>query len=154
MIRRGIAPLVLGWVAALILGACTNPATTGIGADPLASLTGVAAYAAHVDATFDTITAIFQDAEGSSLEQYAADSRFAVYAQTWIAAQPPIPCLAAAAAQWTSAIATLKADMDASVEDFRSGNAAAIASSNAQFDPARPQLLLAKDAVDQAAARC
>ncbi len=139
---------------ALVLGACNNPATTRSGAGPSATVTGAAAYATHVDSTFDTITAIFRDAEGSSLEQYAADSRFAVYEQGWIAAQPAIPCLAAAAAGWASAIATLKADMDMSVEDFRSGNAVAIASSNAQFDPARPQLLLARQAVDEAAARC
>lgn len=163
MIRNGLGPLAVIAVLGLILGACANPAGSGGGqlasvgpsrAGPSASLSGAAAYAYHVDATFDTITAIFQDAEGSSLEQYAADSQFAVWELAWIAAQPVIPCLAPAADQWAAAIALLKADMDRSGEDFRSNNTLAIASANAQFDPARPLLLLARQAVDAAVADC
>lgn len=172
MTTRGISPPVLVAAVALVLVACIlvvlvnangNRPTTGgapvptaqaAGAGPSVSLNEAATYAAHVDATFDTLTAIFQDAEGSSLEQFAADSHYAAEEETWIAAQPRLPCLAAAATQYASSIALLKADMDASVEDFKSGNAVAIASSNAQIDPARPALLLAKEAVDEAAARC
>jgi hypothetical protein len=163
MIRRGLGSIPLVLALALCLGACASPAGSGGGpaasagpggAGPSSSLSGAAAYAHHVDTTFDTITAIFQDAEGSSLEQYAADSQFAVWEQAWMAAQPVIPCLASASGQWAAAIALLKADMDHSVEDFRSNNTLAIASANAQFDPARPQLLLARQAVDAAAADC
>ncbi len=163
MFRTGLGLLALAAALALGLGACASPARSGGGPagsagpgepGPSASLSGAAAYAHHVDTTFDTITAIFQDAEGSSLEQYAADSQFAVWEQAWIAAQPAVPCLASAADQWAAAVALLKTDMDSSVEDFRSNNTLAVASANAQFDPARPQLLLARQAVDAAAADC
>ena len=113
-----------------------------------------AAFAAHVDATFNTISAIFEDAEGSSLEQFASDSAFAATEDPWISSQPRLPCLTAAAAQDASAFASLKAAMDASVEDYEAGNSVAVASLNAQTDPARSTLLAAKEAVDEAAARC
>ena len=163
MIRIRLGPLALAVVLGLTLGACANLAGSGgglaasagaSGAGPSASPSDAAAYAHHGDTTFDTITAIFQDAEGSSLEQYAADSQFAAWELAWIVAQPVITCLAPAADQWGAAIALLKSDMDRSVEDFRSNNTLAIASANAQFDPARPQLLLARQAVDAAAADC
>ncbi|HEY7936860.1 MAG TPA: hypothetical protein VID26_06995 [Candidatus Limnocylindrales bacterium] len=121
---------------------------------PTPDLNPAAAFAAHVDATFNTISAIFTDAEGATLEQFATDSEFAASEEAWIRSQPRLPCLAAAAAQYAAAIASLKMAMDASVEDYRTGNAAAVASLNAKVDPARSTLLIAKEAVDEAAARC
>ncbi len=113
-----------------------------------------AAFAAHVDATFNTLSAIFTDAEGAMLEQFATDSEFAATEEAWIRSQPRLPCLAAAADQYAAAIASLKMAMDASVEDYRIGNAAAVASLNAKVDPVRSTLLVAKQAVDAAAGRC
>jgi hypothetical protein len=169
--RRGSAPVVVAGVV-LLIGACLglvlavakgHPGTSGGALVPTAlppvvvqtaNLDPAASYASHVDTTFYTLSAIFEDAEGASLEQFAGDSTSAVEEETWIAAQPRLPCLAAAANQWRAAIAALKAAMDTSVEAYQSKDVQAIASLNAKTDPVRSILLSAKQAVDEAAARC
>ncbi|HLY15212.1 MAG TPA: hypothetical protein VKR24_12755 [Candidatus Limnocylindrales bacterium] len=167
--RRGARPevvalaalLLAAGVAVVVLIATANegssalvPTPTPVPVVQTPNLGPAAAYASHVDATFYTLSAIFEDAEGGSLEQFAGDSTFARDEELWIDAQPRLPCLTAAANQWARAIAALKAAMDTSVRAYQSDDATALASLSAKTDPVRSTLLTAKQAVDEAAARC